>query len=162
YKATLKALAETDLPIPASCDAEAEKSVRVYEIGRKAYHKLSDPGTAGPENSTNEPRGNFSHAMAWVLLGIVALISLLLLQFQVSGTPMTGLGWIVAGTAAFGGLAYWVAKDTETAAWLDGVSIWPSEICRLAAGAAAGAFFFRARRLLSENGTDVLMSYKDA
>lgn len=142
---------------PFSClvqklDLEKQVPVAVYEIGARNAHRMPIPG---------EPHRIAGVRPMWGLWlwGILAAILLPLLHTLLTGNPAMRAVTCFAVVSLLFQLLFLSSGADEPLEWFDGISIWPSEICRAASGALAILFLVWSRESLRESRDSIARDF---
>jgi hypothetical protein len=107
----------------------------VYEIGRTAAYRMPE----GSQSAEGTPLA-LGHLWGWALY-FAALVPTL--RFLVAGNIGPRIWLISGGVLALALLVYAMSLSAEPLTWLEGVSIWPSVLCRATAGVLAVVLLIR-------------------
>jgi hypothetical protein len=146
YRATLQAVQPLSCRAAEAVDpSESTKAAApaVYEIGRTEAHRLGHRAW-----TLRQWLNDYSRFALWLLLAALVFPALYVLM---TGQPPWGLLLLSAAVGGAFSLLYVLFGQDESLHWMEGVSIWPSELCRLIASALAAFFLFSARRSLQRN-----------
>jgi hypothetical protein len=123
----------------------SDAALSIFEIGRTEAHLLV---SGKPVASEAADPGEVARGIIWAGLGTG-----LVLLLPACYVGPRAWAWCMAGLVAAGGcgLMLLVGRQSEPLAWLEGVSIWPTELIRMVSIVVAVLVLLWAERRLSAN-----------
>ena len=133
------------LAISSSSNGRQPLNPSIYEIGRTAAHRLGPEGSEGTESPEQRM---MARDILWMLL--LMLLTGVLLTMHFGREAIWGWLAILAVLAVI--LAMLAAgKRDEPILWLEGISVWPTEVIRLLSAAGAAVVLLRVGKAMQQN-----------